>query len=241
MQKHAWVGVLAITPILVAVPVVATPSPLTLAQGLPAPQSPFDDPFLSKAQNIARQIAVRTNGGLSQYRPEPAMFGPSANSPHQKNADGSITFTFKGGAPGTSTPTLESVITVKPDSTSIIDYNGPLRSTLPTSSATPMLQNPAVPVPKAQLPGPSDDAFVTKAQNLARQAAIRANGGLSQYRPEPSMFGPSKQAPYTRNADGGLTFQFKGGTPNSTVLSVESVVTILPDSNVVVNYNGPLR
>jgi hypothetical protein len=85
-------GLLAVLPLsmsLASLPLMTIP---VLAQPASAAQSSYNDAFLTKAQNIARQTAINANGGLSQYRPENAMFGPSAKSPHTKNADGSITF-----------------------------------------------------------------------------------------------------------------------------------------------------
>ncbi|HEY9825520.1 MAG TPA: hypothetical protein V6D19_08740, partial [Stenomitos sp.] len=72
------------------------------------------------------------------------------------------------------------------------------------------------------------DAFFAKARNLARQAAIKANGGLDRYRPEPAMFGPSSQSPAVKNSDGSITFTFKGGTPGAIAMTVESVVVVSP-------------
>ncbi|MCG9892786.1 MAG: hypothetical protein MH252_17140 [Thermosynechococcaceae cyanobacterium MS004] len=85
------------------------------------------------------------------------------------------------------------------------------------------------------------DAFLSRAQNLARQAAIRANGGLATYRPEPTMFGPSAQAPFRRNPDGSLTFSFKGGAPGASILTLESTVVVSPSGSVEIQYNGPIR
>jgi hypothetical protein len=82
------------------------------------------------------------------------------------------------------------------------------------------------------------DAFVARAQNLARQAAIKANGGLAVYRPAPSMFGPSAKAPYVRNADGSLTFSFDGGAPGAGATLI-SVIVVNPDGTVKIQYNGP--
>jgi hypothetical protein len=56
------------------------------------------------------------------------MFGPAAKSPHTKNKDGSLTFTFKGGIPGSEQLTLESVINVSRTGTVAVQYNGPVRS-----------------------------------------------------------------------------------------------------------------
>ena len=108
------------------------------------------DPFfLTRAKNLARQAAERENGGLSQYRAEPAMYGPAIDSPHVENDDGSVTFSFKGGAPGFVTPTQETVATVSPAGIVTIGYNGPVRPT----AAQPPEPEPA-PAPAATDPIP---------------------------------------------------------------------------------------
>jgi hypothetical protein len=105
-----------------------TPAATTPNNGASTPTSIADqDAFLSKARNIARQSAIKANGGLDRYRPDASMFGPAGKSPHVKNADGSVTFTFKGGAPGSTTMTLESVVTVSTTGSANIQYNGPVR------------------------------------------------------------------------------------------------------------------
>lgn len=83
---------------------------------------------LGRAKNLARMRAETINGGLGQYRAERAMHGPAFEAPVTDNGDGSFTFIIYGGEPGFATPSIESVILVRPD-TGIIDveYNGPIR------------------------------------------------------------------------------------------------------------------
>lgn len=85
---------------------------------------------LNRAKNLARQTAEKANGGLSQYRAEAAMHGPAAQAPFTDNGDGTYTFTFLGGKPGYTTPTVQSVVTVNATEWTIqVDYNGPIRQT----------------------------------------------------------------------------------------------------------------
>jgi hypothetical protein len=246
--------------------------------------------FINRAKNLARQAAITANGGLERYRPDPVMFGPAVQTQFVRNADGSITFSFTGGAPGSS-PSVETVATVVPGGSVKLDYNGPLRSggggsapvtnqtlpiqtpvqipvpssaaqanpasgspslpKLPSSSTTslPSMTTASTPLPSTgagngNSPGPNwvnEDAFFAKARNLARQAAIKANGGLARYRPEPAMFGPSAQTPAVKNVNGSITFTFKGGAPNSLDLITQSVVTVDPAGSVNLEYNGPVR
>ncbi len=307
------------------VAVYAQPSPSVTP---PKAADPF---FLTRAKNLARQAAERQNGGLRVYRAEAAMYGPAIDAPSRQNSDGSVTFTFKGGAPGFVTPTVETIATVTPQGLVNLQYNGPLRSvalakvkptpsqtqeptqppnpltnplekpvlipssqpslpnsppplspqskapsTRPPSSGLPTLQ-PATVIPPSQTlppiatqptpaitpqstpsrpvqPSPvssqnassqnnsiAADFFLSRAKNLARQAAINANGGLAQYRPETSMFGPAAGTPHQKNQDGSITFRFQGGVPGYRNPTVESVVTVTPASIVTVTYNGPIR
>ncbi|MDJ1182196.1 hypothetical protein [Roseofilum casamattae] len=88
-----------------------------------------------------------------------------------------------------------------------------------------------------------EDLFsLSRAKNLARQAAEQANGGLSQYRAESSMHGDATASPFVDNGDDTWTFKFYGGQPGFSVPTVESIVTVPKDGTWVrVDYNGPIQ
>lgn len=285
-------------------PQIPNPQPLSPQGPNPGPTSPVpnnaapasDVYFLNRAKNLARQAAIQANGGLSQYRPDPIMYGPAVQTAYVRNNNGSITFRFTGSAPGAPTTKFETVATVTATGAVNLDYNGAPRTAIggaslpgspsgianangpvsiavpaptnsfPSSSASPPNASPSSssPIPLSPSDGPlpgtitptstpgqgtssgkpstiawvDQDAFVARARNLARQAAIKANGGLTAYRPEPSMYGPSTKSPFVKNADGSLTFSFQGGTPGAA-LTLMSVVIVNPDGTVKIQYNGP--
>ena len=226
----------------------------------PASTPPKDVYFVNRAKNLVRQAAINANGGLIKYRPDPIMYGPAVQTPYKENPDGSVTFTFTGGAPGAA-PSVETVATVRPDGLVTLDYNGAIRSanigggTLPANpvtnpvapNTTPPMGGPnTAPAPTTQSNRPAvawadEDSFLTRAQNLARQAAISANGGLAKYRPEAAMYGPSARSPHAKNPDGSLTFSFKGTVPGTEQPSIESVINVQRNGTVAVQYNGPIR
>ncbi len=83
---------------------------------------------------------------------------------------------------------------------------------------------------------------LSRAKNLARQAAERVNGGIVSYWAEPSMHGPAADSPYIDNGDGTWTFIFLGGEPASEVRDIETEVLIDRATwDVAVVYNGPVR
>ncbi len=79
----------------------------------------------------------------------------------------------------------------------------------------------------------SGDIDLSRAKNLARQAAEQENGGLSQYRAEDSMHGPAVDSPYYVNDDGTITFSFYGNAPGESENSFYSVVSVDPASGLV--------
>ena len=187
--------------------------------------------FLTRAKNLARQAAINENGGLMLYRPEYSMYGPALQSPFRQNDDGSVTFTFKGGAPGASTLDQETEVKVDGNVGVTIVYNGPSRG---TADPTPSSENASA------LAALDEDSFIARARNLARQAGIATNGGLRVYRPEASMFGPTSSAPFVKNEDGSVTFTFKGGAPAAPAPSQETAVTVSRDGTVTVDFNRPI-
>lgn len=84
-------------------------------------------PNLNRAKNYARQAAEERNGGLRYYQAEALMHGPVEKTRFVENSDGTVTFTFYGGAPGAA-PTIESVVTVAINGwKTYVNYNGPIR------------------------------------------------------------------------------------------------------------------
>jgi hypothetical protein len=111
----------------------ASSSPFSIAPvnrlNLPIQDSAAQAGSLNRAKNLARQTAEKANGGLSVYRSESAMHGPAAESPFTDNGDGTYVFTFLGGKPGYTTPTVRSVVTVNTtDWTTRLDYNGAIQN-----------------------------------------------------------------------------------------------------------------
>lgn len=82
---------------------------------------------LSRAKNLARQAGEAANGGIGVYRAERSMHGSAAQSPHVDKGDFWL-FTFKGSAPGSDTPFVESEVRVdKADFKTTVLYNGTIR------------------------------------------------------------------------------------------------------------------
>ncbi|MGQ9869189.1 hypothetical protein [Leptodesmis sp.] len=83
---------------------------------------------LGRAVNLARQAAEAANGGLTKYQADASMHGPASIAPCVDNGDGTWTFTVKGGKPGFTTPTQETIVKVDGNIWKVtIVSNGPIR------------------------------------------------------------------------------------------------------------------
>ena len=124
------VAVAAIAPATRTLAEMAIPLNASFAQAIDSTSAPAISPTeLNRAKNLARQAAEMANGGLNEYRAENSMHGPSIESPFVDNGDGTWTFTFQGGSPGSMTPTVESVVTVDQNTLQVtVDYNGPIQN-----------------------------------------------------------------------------------------------------------------
>ena len=107
---------------------------LSSALHLPTPARAQTDAMAPKrALNLARDTAIRINGGLSNYRPGRCMYQGITNNPclAQRDASGFI-FHFPGGQPGWqesgTPPTQVTVLRVSPDGRAITQtiHNGSL-------------------------------------------------------------------------------------------------------------------
>ena len=219
---------------LVVAPFSVTPIPANAQIACPPQINPnagkTDSLFLALSKSTARRAAEELNGGLNTYRAERSMYGPTSQSPHVINPDGSITFTFKGGPPANRVPTLETSVVIKPDRSYEVLYNRPLA---PAEAAACTPQTNPTPVT-------ADLYFLGRSKNIARRVAEELNGGLSNYRAEQAMYGVASQAPHAVNADGSVTFTFKGGPPGATVPTLETSITVNLDRTYEVLYNRPL-
>ena len=92
----------------------------------PTGAAPIDGRSIQRSVNLAREAAVKLNGGLSKYRPAGCMFKGSERNPCivQVNAQG-IVFQIPGGPPGWEQegqpPTVLTVLRVAPDGRSLLE------------------------------------------------------------------------------------------------------------------------
>jgi hypothetical protein len=113
------------------------------------------------------------------------------------------------------------------------------------ASSLPLLTPPPA---QAQADAPVPYSAV-RALNLARNAAIQRNGGLSVYRPAKCMYETASgdNQCLISNTNDGYLFRFLGGAPGWQQLdlapSVETEIRISTDGRTVlgVDYNGAPR
>jgi hypothetical protein len=83
---------------------------------------------VGRGVNLARQAAEAANGGLAVYQAAADFHGPASIAPCVDNGDGTWTFTVKGGKPGFTTPTQETVVKVDSNDWKVtVVSNGPIR------------------------------------------------------------------------------------------------------------------
>lgn len=225
--------------------------------------TPAERLALNAAKNEARQMAEIANGGLTVYRAEAAMHGAATLTPCAVVAPGVWQFTFKGGEPTAVALgegyTVLSVVTVD-NAIGLgrgidLEYNGPIADYTgviyeAAAEEAPLVRNETETVAEnACIAGTQiDQRALNAAKNTARQAAERANGGLSVYRAEPAMHGAVTDAPCERVGDNSWRFTFRGGNPTAvavqgdySMLSVVTVEGVGTESTFVMEYNGPIE
>ncbi|QDZ41396.1 hypothetical protein FRE64_00705 [Euhalothece natronophila Z-M001] len=77
----------------------------------------------NRAKNLARQAAEQENGGLGQYRAEPAMHGPVEETNYEEIEDGVWRFTIRGREIGSDDFTIQTVVTVDEQANVTVESN----------------------------------------------------------------------------------------------------------------------
>jgi|GEM_PF-719492 hypothetical protein len=135
-------GPLLLAPALVALGALASPAQTPTGPSAPRTSGAMerieailaDSQGLQRGLNLARDTAIRLNGGLSVYRPASCMYaGISDNPCLLRREERGFVFRFQGGAPGWEQlqlpPTTETEILVSRDGRTVVEviYNGPRR------------------------------------------------------------------------------------------------------------------
>lgn len=77
----------------------------------------------NRAKNLARQAAEQENGGLGQYRAEPAMHGPVEETNHEEIEEGVWRFTIRGREVGSDELTIKTVVIVDEEGNVTVESN----------------------------------------------------------------------------------------------------------------------
>jgi hypothetical protein len=105
-----------------------------------APSARADGMSEQRAANLARNVAVRLNGGLGKYRPADCMFSQGGGACRIRADARGYTFRFNGGSPGWQqlnlAPTVQTEITIDPTGRQVVGEpkNTLLGATRPTGS-----------------------------------------------------------------------------------------------------------
>ena len=216
--------------------------------------TPAEQRALNAAKNEARQLAEATNGGLGEYRAEPAMHGAVIDSPCEVNAavdtavggSRSINLEYNGPIENYAGPPLASSQALPQASAKEIPAEE-----APVVSEGLMVSEEPVPVPletACVATTPAEQRALNAAKNEARQAAEAENGGIGVYRAEPAMHGSVVDAPCEVVGPNIWRFTFRGGEPvavstmgDYTLLSVVTVEGSGRDRIVMLEYNGPIE
>lgn len=121
----------------------------TPQRGMPTGAAPrrgnaFDARSIQRSVNLARDTAIRINGGLSEYRPGKCMFRGSDRNPciTQSGPQG-ILFQIPGGPPGweetTAQPSTITILLIAPDGRAVLQTisNGALQTQQPNPNNYP--------------------------------------------------------------------------------------------------------
>jgi hypothetical protein len=129
--------------------------PAPAGSGLPAGSLAQNDRNFSgvRALNLARNHAVKLNGGLGTYRPAACMFSTewSGSECLLRRDDSGFLFRFLGGPPGWQqlnlAPTVETEILIAPDGRAVVQliHNGPPRQSPPSPDTPSPSPAPGVP------------------------------------------------------------------------------------------------
>jgi len=110
------------------------------------PSARADGMSEQRAANLARNVAIRLNGGLGRYRPADCMFSQGGGSCRIRSDARGYTFRFNGGSPGWQQlnlpPTVQTEITI--DSTGRQVVGEPKNTLLGTMKPTGSGPAPAV-------------------------------------------------------------------------------------------------